>query len=866
MSTARVNCVIMFEVNHCALVCWALDARNYSWAGGRKEREMRFHLVIAALLIAAASFSAYGDSRSLVAVNNSSEDVIRQVIDRGILVVRDLGTYFLAVGNEKDFEVLNELGLDWQLLDPSIEGKTYYTVGIGERVAIEDVSRIAKVLRFDGTEAVIEAAPEEAEKILALGLDIAKVFIRPIRLSTREKPLQPLFLVADPRIQQMVDAVSQTNINAYVQRLQNFKTRYASHDSCQAAANWIKAQFESYGIDSVFFHHFSSTYKDNVVAVIPGVGNPNKIVVIGGHYDSYTSNPNNCPGADDNASGTACVLECARILSQHQFNYTITLIAFGAEEMGLIGSEAYASQAAARGDDIIAAVAVDMIGYLASGDQMDLDIISNTSSQWIRNLAFEVTNTYVPGFSSVSGTLPSGASSDHASFWAHGYDAILFFEDSGSYSPYIHTTNDIVGLSYNSPTLAEKSVKVAVGLIATLAEPFTIAITHTPLENTEDTQHPYRVVAKIVSAEPLNRDSLLVFYSVGQAWNAISMQPTGNPDEYEAYIPAQPGGTWVNYYIFAADSSGHSVVDPKGAPGSSYRFFVGTITTIVFHDFESNQGWTVGAPDDDATTGIWNRCDPQATVAQPEDDHTPDPGVNAYITDCRAGSSQGSYDVDNGKTTLFSPIFDLSSYRNAWVRYYRWYSNDTGAAPETDRWIVDVSNNGGASWVRLETLGTSDRTWRLVEKNIADYVGLTSQIRFRFIASDSAPGSIVEAGLDDFSIVVYEDATSAVTPGNEVQPELAMLAMSPNPARDWNIRFTIYSDGARVNLKIYDVSGRLVKTILENERIEGSRDVLWDGTNHSGSKVSQGIYMARLEGGSKALTRKIVFLGSGDRD
>lgn len=820
---------------------------------------MRFLWIIVVAIIVSSWFSAFADSRSLVAVNNCSEDVIAEVMERGILVVRDLGSYFLAVASSEELEILTQLGLDWQVLDDSIDGKTYYTVGIGARVAIEDVGKVARVLRFDGAEAVIEATPQEAQEIVGLGLDIAKVFIRPIRLTKKEIPLQPLFLTPDPRIQQMVDAVSQTNIDNYVQRLQNFKTRYASHDSCQAAANWIKAKFESYGIDSVFFHHFSSTYKDNVVAVIPGVGNPDKIVVIGGHYDSYTSNPNNCPGADDNASGTACVLECARILSQHQFNYTITLIAFGAEEMGLIGSEAYASEAAARGDDIIAMVAVDMIGYLASGDQMDLDIISNTSSQWIRNLAYEVTSTYVPGFSSVAGSLPSGASSDHASFWAHGYDAVLFFEDSGSYSPYIHTTNDIVGLSYNSPTLAEKSVKVAVGLIATLAEPFTIAIRHTPLANTEDTTSPYRVVAQIVSAEPLNQDSLLVFYSVGEGWNQVAMQATGNPNEYEAYIPPQRGGTWVSYYISAADTAGNSVVDPKGAPENSYRFFVGRITTVVFHDFESDQGWTVGAPDDDATTGIWNRCDPEATVAQPEDDHTPDPGVNAYITDCRAGSNQGSYDVDNGKTTLFSPIFDLSSYRNAWVRYYRWYSNDTGASPETDRWIVDVSDDGGSTWVRLETLGTSDRTWRLVEKNIADYVELTSQVRFRFIASDSAPGSIVEAGLDDFSIIVYEDATSSVQ--KESGTTVTWLGIDPNPVRDSSVRLTIGGEQTRVSLKIYDVSGRLVKTLISNEKVDGKCNVLWDGTNDSGLRVSQGIYMVRLESRSKAVTAKLVYLG-----
>lgn len=120
----------------------------------------------------------------------------------------------------------------------------------------------------------------------------------------------------------------------------------------------------------------------------------------------------------------------------------------------------------------------------------------------------------------------------------------------------------------------------------------------------------------------------------------------------------------------------------------------------------------------------------------------------------------------------------------------------------------------------------------------------------------------MEAGLDDFSIVVYEHASSGVGPGKEGKPRIAMLAMSPNPVMDSDVRFTIYCDGAGVSLKIYDVSGRLVRTVLENEKIDGSKDFLWDRRNQSGSRVSQGIYMVRLEGGSRTVSQKIVFLGS----
>jgi hypothetical protein len=803
---------------------------------------------------------------ALVAVNNPAPGTAADLLAEGVMVVRDLERYLLVVAGGREMAVLSNLGLSWAVLDRPIGEKTYYTVGVRQGAKLSDIEANARVLRFDGLEAVVETSSEEAAMIVGAGFEIARVFIRPIRVKAEARlpellpPMAPM--AADPLIQQMVDSVSASTINAHVQRMQNFKTRYATTDSCQAAANWIKGKFESYGIDSVYFHHFNASYKDNVVAVIPGTANPDKIVVIGGHYDSSTSTINNCPGADDNATGTECVLECARILSNYQFNYTITLIAFGAEEEGLIGSDAYASEAAARGDDIIGMISVDMIGYLASGDVMDLDIISNTSSQWLRDLAFNVQDLYVANLPAVQGSLPGGASSDHASFWAAGYDAILFFEDTGSYSPYIHTTNDIVGTSYNSPTFAERSVKIGVSLVATMAEPFRVGISHAPLQDTEDAQHPYRVVATIKAAATLNPDSLRVYYSTGEGWNGLTMSATGNPDEYEAFIPAQQGGTYVTYYIVAEDTDGNRATDPTGAPATVHTFFVGTITAVFSDDFETAKGWTVGDVGDDATTGIWERCDPMETVAQPEDDHTPPPGVKAYITQCAAGTSQGSYDVDGGKTTLMSPVFDLSPYHNARVRFYRWYSNDTGSNPETDDWIVDVSADGGTTWVRLETISTSNRTWRLVEKDLTDYIDLTSQVKFRFIAADEDPGSIVEAGVDDFSIVTYEDAAAGISVARRGQMDKIVLAQSaPNPfGRETAIRFVVPAPGRKVTLSIFDATGRVVKTLLKEEKVVGSRTIHWDGTNALGHQVAAGFYFCQLRAGEESRLTKIALV------
>ena len=115
------------------------------------------------------------------------------------------------------------------------------------------------------------------------------------------------------------------------------------------------------------------------------------------------------------------------------------------------------------------------------------------------------------------------------------------------------------------------------------------------------------------------------------------------------------------------------------------------IDTFYFADMETDAGWTVGSAQDDATTGIWVRDDPNGvyestTLVQPEDDHTPAPGTDCWLTgNDPPGSAQGADDVDGGQTTLSSPIFDLTAYDGVNVRYYRWYTNNTGSSPNSDR-------------------------------------------------------------------------------------------------------------------------------------------------------------------------------------
>ncbi len=831
--------------------------------GAEMARFLKSVMLFASLGVPIASRAS---DAALVVVRDTAPGITARLLSEGVIVVRDMDDHLLAVAGPEATARMAELGLTWDVLDPSTEGKTYFTVFVRGEPRLEEIESRVRVLMFEGLHAVVEASQAEAEELAAMGHEIARLFLRPIRLPRASKSLPRVAHEWDSLVQAMVESVSSARIDAHVQRLQDFVTRYASHDSCRAAAEHIKAEFESFGIDSVYFDDFAlGEFSPNVVAVMLGVEHPEDVYVLGGHYDSITSNIGFCPGADDNASGTACVLECARILSDYRFNKTLIFVAFGAEELGLYGSQAYAGSAATREENIVGMVNVDMIGYLVHPDStVDLDVITNASSWWLWNAAEWAAAEYVPGFPVIEGRLPSYASSDHVSFWNADYDAIMFHEDWRS-SPHIHGPDDVVGISYNSPELAEKSVKVAVALMASLAEPESwILITHAPLTDTEESDRPLEVLADIRAARALDPDSVFVHYETSAGDTAtVPMQSLESPFAFEATIPPQPRGTFLDYYIVAQDTDGNRRTSPPNAPADVYSIFVGTISTLFFDDLEAERGWAVGAPEDGATAGVWEWADPTGSwwndvQVQPEDDHTPSPGTKCFVTaNAAPGAPQAAGDVDGGKTTLLSPLFDLSNRSNAHVRYYRWFTNDTGADP-TDPWIVDVSADGGASWVRLETLSTSRREWERVERRLTDYIPLSSQVRFRFIAADDGEGSVVEAAIDDLEIVTYEE------PSGPLPREVSAIVLARSgPGRfdaPVHIRFGIPSPGRKVTLRIFDVTGRQVSTLVDGETVVGIRDVSWDGRDRAGRRVASGIYFVRLKAGGETVSRQFPMI------
>lgn len=187
------------------------------------------------------------------------------------------------------------------------------------------------------------------------------------------------------------------------------------------------------------------------------------------------------------------------------------------------------------------------------------------------------------------------------------------------------------------------------------------------------------------------------------------------------------------------------------------HILVGDFVPVLMDDFEVDTGWRAD-PSDTATGGRWERADPEGTFVgpipvQPEDDHTPDPGTWCWVTGALAGASPGANDVDGGATRLVSPVFSVPPSQEAWLGYSYWYTNDLGSSGGQDRFLAEVSADGGGTWSPVQSTTMSASRWRFHQIRLTGMIPLTPQMRLRFTASDLGDPSLVEAALDDLVVL-----------------------------------------------------------------------------------------------------------------
>ncbi|HMS56787.1 MAG TPA: hypothetical protein PKA27_15440 [Fimbriimonadaceae bacterium] len=241
----------------------------------------------------------------------------------------------------------------------------------------------------------------------------------------------------------------------------------------------------------------------------------------------------------------------------------------------------------------------------------------------------------------------------------------------------------------------------------------------------------------------------------GGAWTSLPMDEIQDPGIYFGYIE-QPGcGDVVEYYFEATDMNGNVERFPDAGPAAPLTVIVGRSLQNVFTDsFESALSWTVS--NTSLTSGAWVRGNPNGTnlngvPAQPENDSGDTGTLCMFTAQGAAGGAVGDADVDGGPTRVVSPAFSLAG-GNGVIEYSRWYFNDDG----DDAFSVEISNDGGATWVTVEgvtyTAANANNQWKRVKFLASRFVTPSSNMRLRFSATDNPNNSITEAAIDNVVI------------------------------------------------------------------------------------------------------------------
>ena len=264
----------------------------------------------------------------------------------------------------------------------------------------------------------------------------------------------------DSLIAAVLQSISPDSVRQTIQSLQDFNTRFALAPDHKDVALFIQkklitlgysnTKLDSFFLDSIYWPLNSgilnSSWQYNVIAQFDGMVDNSKIYILGAHYDNiviqgdaYTT----VPGADDNASGIAAMLETARVFKLHNIQpaYTIRFVAFSSEEFNLDGSNNYAFKVGSAGENIALMINNDMIAHNHQpANAWKFTIQKYPNTDWVETL----TDQIVQNFTQLTPVVATNdiTHSDSYLFNLWGYNAVFYQEYD--FNTYLHTISDII--------------------------------------------------------------------------------------------------------------------------------------------------------------------------------------------------------------------------------------------------------------------------------------------------------------------------------------------------------------------------------------------------------------------------------------
>lgn len=242
-------------------------------------------------------------------------------------------------------------------------------------------------------------------------------------------------------------------------------SRFDTNPGNAKTAVYLGQKLQSYGLTAQLQDFGSGG--NNVYATQTGVERPGRYYIICAHYDDMPSTAP-APGADDNASGTAGVIEAARVFSGYKTAASIRYALWDREEQGLLGSKYYANLAATLPETLLGVINLDMIAWHTNPDmRMDVHSSSAGNSGRLADTVVFVNTTYGVGLTPTVKS-PGSTSSDHSPFWTKGFGAVMLIEDmTSNFNRNYHTAKD--RLDSLNGTYFHRMAKLGIGTLAVLA-------------------------------------------------------------------------------------------------------------------------------------------------------------------------------------------------------------------------------------------------------------------------------------------------------------------------------------------------------------------------------------------------------------
>ncbi len=401
---------------------------------------------------------------NLVLIQNTDNGDYQRLNKQNLTHLYFNNDFCLTVVNKDNLGLLQ--GLSYKVLE-EYQADTYYllTVNQGEKLQVR--SEWGQCFYQKDNLAILKTLDLPMENLLSNKVKFTK--LQPIKQTPAVSQFRKSSLIKTHTrdLQELTNSVDPDSIAWFIQKMQDFQTRYCFAANRLAVSSWLRQQFLRMGYTDVVYDSFQAygEWHRNVIATIPGSVTPEQVIVVGGHYDSilrtgYETSMISAPGADDNASGTTAALELARIIKQtnYQPECTIKFVGFAAEEVGLIGGYVFAQSAVQEGMQIKAMLNHDMISYCTATENYPFSINVYSGYEYLAELALDLSTQTDLVYTSSD---YNSSGSDSYAFWANGFPCVYFEEHQ--FTPYYHTVDDL--LVYSNMNFCTDIIKLTTSMV-----------------------------------------------------------------------------------------------------------------------------------------------------------------------------------------------------------------------------------------------------------------------------------------------------------------------------------------------------------------------------------------------------------------